>query len=69
MLFLFLWSSQILNVKPPVLPHKSKMGVVNGSSSIVSSTINNKATKKEERKVRFSPSSQLFCPPDFLSRG
>ncbi|KAG6661527.1 protein TPX2 [Carya illinoinensis] len=40
---------QILNVKPQLLPHKSKLGLPSGASNLCSSTANK--TNKEDRKV------------------
>ncbi|KAL9457807.1 hypothetical protein AB3S75_006789 [Citrus x aurantiifolia] len=41
-------SRQILNVKPQILPHKSKLGLANNSSSLCTSTAK---TRRDERKV------------------
>lgn len=41
-------SRQILNVKPQILPHKSKLGLTSNSSSLCTSTAK---TRKDERKV------------------
>ncbi|KAI6697328.1 hypothetical protein NL676_017447 [Syzygium grande] len=42
-------SRQILNVKPQVLPHKSKLGLASGTSGVCSSAANKAG--KEDRKV------------------
>lgn len=44
--------SQILNVKPQILPHKSKLGLANNSSSLCTSTAK---TRRDERKVCYFP--------------
>ncbi|XP_044465747.1 protein TPX2 isoform X2 [Mangifera indica] len=42
-------SRQILNVKPPILPHKSKLGLTSSSSSFCTSVANK--SNKDDRKV------------------
>ncbi|KAK4795485.1 hypothetical protein SAY86_027811 [Trapa natans] len=55
-------SRQILNVKPTVLPHKSKMGVVSSSSTINSKT-------KEERKVYVrEPSTHFVSAAEMVNK-
>ncbi|PKI51328.1 hypothetical protein CRG98_028275, partial [Punica granatum] len=62
-------SRQILNVKPPVLPHKSKTGLYSGSSSISSSIMSNKATKKEGRKVYVrEPSTHFISTAEMVKK-
>ncbi|KAK8706525.1 hypothetical protein V6N13_050086 [Hibiscus sabdariffa] len=51
-------SRQILNVKPHNLPHKSKLGLTNGSSNLSSSTA--KTVSKLDRKVYVREQSAPF---------
>ncbi|KAB1209897.1 Protein TPX2 [Morella rubra] len=51
---------QILNVKPQHLPHKSKLGLTSGTSSLCSSAANK--TNKEDRKMK--PKLTLTRPKD-----
>ncbi|KAL8088210.1 protein TPX2 isoform X1 [Apium graveolens] len=51
---------QILNVKPQILPHKTRSGLVRSSSSLCTST--NNITRKENRKMYAREPAAPFVP-------
>lgn len=60
-------SRQILNVKPQILPHKSKLGLASGTSNICSS-VANKAGKEDRKIYVREPVAQFISTAEMIKK-
>lgn len=60
-------SRQILNVKPQILPHKSKLGLASGTSNVCSS-VANKAGKEDRKIYVREPVAQFISTAEMIKK-